>query len=80
VFTRELRTLLETRHAEHERLKRKGKVVPWVFFRMVALGRGGPLRPKPIKSIAKQRPAVRPRHDEDRFATTEPIDSQAVVN
>ena len=27
--------------------------MPWVFFRMVALGRAGPLRPKPIKSFGK---------------------------
>jgi len=27
--------------------------VPWVFFRMVANGRGGPLRPKPITSFIK---------------------------
>ncbi len=52
-FTRELRTLLETQHAEHERLKKGGHVVPWVFFRMVAKGRGGPLRPKPITSMSK---------------------------
>lgn len=52
-FTAELRTLLEAQHAEHERLKKKGKVVPWVFFRMVANGRGGPLRPKPITSFIK---------------------------
>jgi hypothetical protein len=53
VFTSELRTLLEAQHAEHERLKKRGKVVPWVFFRMVANGRRGPLRPKPIKSFNK---------------------------
>jgi integrase len=52
-FTKELRTLLEKQHAEHERLKKSGRVVPWVFFRMVANGRGGPLRPKPIKSFSK---------------------------
>jgi integrase len=52
-FTRELRTLLEAQHAEHERLKKRGKVVPWVFFRMVANGRRGPLRPLPIKSFNK---------------------------
>jgi integrase len=52
-FTSELRTILEAQHAEHERLKKRGKVVPWVFFRMVANGRRGPLRPKPIKSFSK---------------------------
>lgn len=52
-FTRELRVLLEAQYAEHERLKKRGHVVPWVFFRMVANGRGGPLRPKPITSMSK---------------------------
>jgi integrase len=52
-FTSELRTLIEAQHAEHERLKKRGKVVPWVFFRVVANGRRGPLRPKPIKSFSK---------------------------
>ena len=52
-LTRELRALLEAQHAEHQRLAKQGKVVPWVFFRMVALGRSGPLRPKPITSFAK---------------------------
>jgi integrase len=52
-FTRELRTLLEAQQAERERLKKRGKIVPWVFFRMVALGRRGPLRPKPIISFGK---------------------------
>jgi len=32
-FTGELRTLLEEQRAEHERLKKKGKLVPWVFHR-----------------------------------------------
>ena len=53
VMTRDLRTLLERQHAEHERLKKKGHVCPFVFFRLVALGRKGPLRPKPIKTITK---------------------------
>jgi len=53
VMTRELRALLEKQHAEHERLKKKNQVCPSVFFRMVALGRKGPLRPRPIKTISK---------------------------
>jgi integrase len=52
-FTADLRALLEAQQGEHERLKKRGKVVPWVFFRMVANGRGGPLRPKPITSFIK---------------------------
>ena len=39
VMTRELRTLLKRQHAEHERLKKKRQVCPFVFFRMVANGR-----------------------------------------
>jgi integrase len=38
-FTRELRTLLEAQHADHERLKKQGVVVPRVFYRMVRRGR-----------------------------------------
>jgi integrase len=53
LVTKALRTLLEKQHVEHERLKRRNKVVPWVFFRMVANGRRGPLRPQPLKSFAK---------------------------
>lgn len=45
--------LLDAQNAERERLKKRGKIVPWVFFRMVALGRRGPLRPKPIISFTK---------------------------
>lgn len=45
--------ILEAQHAEHERLKRKGQIEPHVFFRMVAKGRGGPLRPRPIQSLTK---------------------------
>jgi integrase len=52
-MTKALRALLDAQHAEHERLKKRGRVVPWVFFRMVANGRGGPLRPMPIKSLGK---------------------------
>ena len=53
VFTAELRKLLEAQHAERERLRKRGYNVPWVFFRMVAKGRGGPLQPRAIKSIVK---------------------------
>jgi integrase len=28
-------------------------IVPWVFFRMVAKGRGGEKRPKPIRAFGK---------------------------
>jgi len=52
-MTKALRRLLETQHAEHERLAKRGKLVPYVFLRMVANGRRGPLRPLPIKSLGK---------------------------
>jgi integrase len=52
-MTKALRELLEAQHVEHECLKKRGNVLPWVFFRMVANGRGGPLRPLPIKSFGK---------------------------
>jgi integrase len=45
--------LLETQHAEHHRLKQAGQIEPWVFFRMVAQGRGGTLHPKPIRRFDK---------------------------
>ena len=35
-MTTDLRTLLQAQHAEHERLKKAGHIVPWVFWRMVA--------------------------------------------
>jgi integrase len=52
-ITRELRTLLEERKAEHDRWKAKGKIVPLVFFRLVAPKRGEPKEPKPITSLVK---------------------------
>ena len=38
---------------EHERLKKQGVVVPWVFYRMVAEGRRGKKKPQPITSFIK---------------------------
>lgn len=52
-FTTALRTIFDAQHAEHERLKKRGYNVPWVFFRMVAKGRGGEKSPKPITSFIK---------------------------
>ncbi len=52
-MTDDLRALLETQHAEHLRLKQAGQIEPWVFFRMVAEGRGGPKKPQPIKRFDK---------------------------
>jgi integrase len=47
-MTRELRTLLEAQQAERVRLARAQQICPWVFFRLVAEGRGGPVHPKRI--------------------------------
>jgi integrase len=52
-FNAALRVLLERQHADHERLKKEGHVVPWVFYRMVAKGRKGPKKPKAITSMIK---------------------------
>lgn len=52
-FTKELRDVLEAQRAAHDRLKKAGIVAPWVFFRMVAKGRGGKRRPKPIRRFNK---------------------------
>ena len=52
-MTDDMRSLLEARFAEHQRLKLKGQIVPWVFFRMVAKGRKGPKEPRPIRAFNK---------------------------
>jgi integrase len=52
-FTDELRAILEAQHLEHVRLKKSGAIVPQVFFRMVAKGRGGEKSPRPITSFNK---------------------------
>lgn len=52
-MTVDLRALLAAQHAEHLRLKRKGRIIPQVFFRSVAKGRGGEPEPKPIRSFGK---------------------------
>jgi integrase len=57
-MTDDLRALLKSRHAEHQRLKLAGKIVPWVFFRMVATKRGGPKEPRRIRAFNKAWPAA----------------------
>ncbi|MBY0494334.1 MAG: site-specific integrase [Cyanobacteria bacterium] len=52
-FTAELRALLEEQDAERERLKKAGHIIARVFFRMVAEGRGGEKKPRPITSFGK---------------------------
>jgi integrase len=52
-MTSDLCRLLEAQWAEHEQLRKAGHVVPWVFFRLVANGRGGEQRPKRIVAFGK---------------------------
>ena len=53
-LTDDLHALLEAQKAHADRVTRAcGQIVPWVFFREVAVGRGGPTRAKPILSFAK---------------------------
>ena len=52
-MTADLRALLQAQHAEQARLKLAGHIVPWVFWRMVAEGRGGDKKPQPIISFNK---------------------------
>jgi integrase len=53
VMTTALRSVMKAQHAKHEQLKKQGHIIPQVFWRMVADGRGGPLEPQRIKSITK---------------------------
>ena len=53
LFTDDLRRLLEGQYAEHLKLRKAGKVEPWVFFRMVADKRGGEKHPRPILAFTK---------------------------
>lgn len=59
-FTDELRTLLEERQREHEKLKKAGHIIPNVFWRMVADERGGVKKPRAIVRFEKEwKPAVK---------------------
>ncbi len=51
--TTALRALLLDRRAAVDVLKASGTITPFVFFRLVALGRGGAKRPKRITSFTK---------------------------
>jgi integrase len=52
-MTDDLRRLLERQHYAHVQLKKAGQIEPWVFWRMVAEGRRGPLKPRRIHTFAK---------------------------
>jgi integrase len=52
-MTAELRRILEAQASERDQVKKSGQITPYVFFRLVAKGRGGEKHPKPIKAFAK---------------------------
>ncbi|MCC7033841.1 MAG: site-specific integrase [Acidobacteria bacterium] len=52
-MTSELRTLLSDLHAAHVARAKAGQIVPWVFVRMVANGRGGAVEPRRITTFTK---------------------------
>jgi integrase len=52
-MTAALRTVLKAQRAEHDRLKTAGHIVPFVFVREVAEGRGGEKKPRRIVSFGK---------------------------
>ena len=70
-MTDDLRALLERRSAQHQELKRAGHIVPFVFVRMIAEGRGGALRPHRVVSLTKRgRQRVVPQAVQVGFHTT----------
>jgi integrase len=52
-LTSALRLVLEQQKAIHDRLKEAGHLVPYVFVREVAEGRGGEKKPRPIVRFDK---------------------------
>ena len=53
-ITDDLRALLdERRRATKELERQRGIIIPWIFYRMVAKGRGGEKEPRPIKAYNK---------------------------
>jgi integrase len=52
-MTADLRAVLVTRQAEHDRVKKLGHITPLVFWREVAKGRRGKKYPKPIRAFMK---------------------------
>jgi integrase len=47
----ELRQVLQQQHAAHNALKQAGHITPYVFWRMVAKGRGGEKMLRPITTF-----------------------------
>jgi integrase len=52
-MTDDLRALLAAQHTAHLESKKAGQICPFVFFRLVADGRGGKKSPKPIRAFTK---------------------------
>ena len=52
-ITDDLKVLLAARQRARQQVQRQGHLVPWVFWRLVAKGRGGPKSPTPITTFAK---------------------------
>jgi integrase len=52
-MTTELRALLQTQRAEHTEVQKAGHITPFVFFRLVAKGRGGDKHPRRITAFGK---------------------------
>ncbi len=52
-MTAALRQMLTAQQKAHRKLKEAGHIVPYVFWRMVAEGRGGPKKPQPIVRFDK---------------------------
>jgi integrase len=52
-LTAELRQVLQAQHEAKKRLAQEGHIVKQVFWRMVAKGRGGELKPREILSLSK---------------------------
>jgi integrase len=52
-FTSDLRQVIEAQHTAHLELKKQGHIIPNVFWRMVAKGRGGDKSPRPIVAFGK---------------------------
>ncbi len=52
-MTAELRRVLQAQDALRDDLRKAGTIVPYVFFRMVAEGRGGDKKPQPVVAFNK---------------------------
>jgi integrase len=50
-MTDDMRALLKSQQSKREEMKKAGHVVPWVFFRLVAKGRGGVKSPEADQGV-----------------------------